>query len=58
MPFMRVMEIKSWIACVGTWVGMFILRALFIFSHARILVGLFIVPGRETEKLNIVPLDY
>ena len=52
--FMRIMKIKSWIACVGIRVGMFISRAFF-FLHAC--KGLLIVPGRETKKLIVVPIS-
>ena len=38
-------------------IQVFFLRALFFFfSHARI--GLLVEPGRETEKLIIVPLQW
>ena len=53
---MRIIMMRSWTAGVGIRVGMFILRPFFFFARAHI--GLLIEPGRETEKLIIVPLGW
>ena len=46
----------SWIACVGIRARhVYFEGFVFLFSHARI--GLLIEPGRETEKLIIVPYN-